>query len=95
MESKKVRGKIIAQIQHMLDHAIIKNRRFLDDEQLIKSEQLAVLEEIFNANVRDAEIRESRRVRRNLRLRAEVKAAFDGVNQCDLTGIDRVLQLDG
>jgi len=58
MESTKVRGKIIEQIQHMLDHAVIKNRRFLDDEQLIKSEQLAVLEEIFNANVRDAEIRE-------------------------------------
>jgi cell division control protein 6 len=58
MESTKVRGKIIAQIQHMLDHTVIKNRRFLDDEQLIKSEQLAVLEEIFNANVRDTEIRE-------------------------------------
>ena len=58
MEPTKVRGKIIEQIQHMLDHAVIKNRRFLDDEQLIKSEQLAVLEEIFNANVRDAEIRE-------------------------------------
>jgi len=58
MEPTKVRRKIIGQIQHMLDHAVIKNRRFLDDEQLIKAEQLAVLEEIFNANVRDAEIRE-------------------------------------
>jgi cell division control protein 6 len=58
MESTRVRGKIIEQIQHMLDHAVIKSRRFLDDEQLIKSEQLAVLEEIFNANVRDTEIRE-------------------------------------
>jgi len=58
MEPTKVRSKIIGQIQHMLDHAVIKNRRFLDDEQLIKAEQLAVLEEIFNANVRDAEIRE-------------------------------------
>lgn len=56
MESTRVRGKIIEQIQHMLDHAVIKNRRFLDDEQLIKSEQLVVLEEIFNANVRDIEI---------------------------------------
>jgi len=42
----------------MLRHAVIKDRRFLDDEQLIRSEQLAVLEEIFNANVRDTEIRE-------------------------------------
>jgi cell division control protein 6 len=58
MEPVTVRDKIIGQIQHMLDHAVIKNRRFLDDEQLIKAEQLAVLEEIFNANVRDAEIRE-------------------------------------
>ena len=30
----------------------------MDDEQLIKAEQLAVLEEIFNANVRDTEIQE-------------------------------------
>ena len=54
----KVRTKIVHEIQHMLQHAVIKDRRFLDDEQLIRSEQLAVLEEIFNANVRDAEIRE-------------------------------------
>ena len=42
----------------MVGCAIIKDRRFLDDEQLIKAEQLALLEEIFNANVRDAEIQE-------------------------------------
>jgi len=42
----------------MVNSAIIRDRRFLDDEQLIRSEQLAVLEEIFNANVRDAEIKE-------------------------------------
>ena len=53
-----VRAKIVDQIQRMLDHAVVVNRRFLDDEQLIRSEQLAVLEEIFNANVRDREIRE-------------------------------------
>jgi len=47
-----------SRIQHMVGNAIIKDRRFLDDEQLIRSEQLAVLEEIFNANVRDAEIQE-------------------------------------
>ena len=58
MEPSNVRDKIVREIQHMLGHAIIRDRRFLDDEQLIRSEQLAVLEEIFNANVRDAEIRE-------------------------------------
>jgi len=58
VETTNVRAKIAQQIQHMLSHTIIKDRRFLDDEQLIRSEQLVVLEEIFNANVRDAEIRE-------------------------------------
>jgi len=58
MESCNVRAKILSQIQHMVGSAIITDRRFLDDEQLIQSEQLAVLEEIFNANVRDSEIRE-------------------------------------
>lgn len=58
METASVRTKIVSQIQHMVSSAIIKNRRFLDDEQLIKAEQLAVLEEIFNANVRDTEIQE-------------------------------------
>ncbi len=58
METLNVRSKIVSQIQHILDHTLITDRKYLDDEQLIKSEQLAVLEEIFNANVRDAEIRE-------------------------------------
>src|SRR5512137_1226261 len=58
MEPATVRSKIASRIQHMVGNAIIKDRRFLDDEQLIRSEQLAVLEEIFNANVRDAEINE-------------------------------------
>ena len=58
MEAIKVRTKIVSQIQHMARCAIIRDRRFLDDEQLIRSEQMTVLEEIFNANVRDAEIRE-------------------------------------
>lgn len=58
MEPQKVRTKIVNQIKHMVDSAIILDRRFLDDEQLIRSEQLAVLEEIFNANVRDTEIQE-------------------------------------
>ena len=58
MEPSRVRTKIVSRIQHMVGCAIIKDRRFLDDEQLIKAEQLAVLEEIFNANVRDTEIQE-------------------------------------
>lgn len=58
METTAIRTKIVNQIQHVLKHVIIKDRRFLDDEQLIRSEQLAVLEEIFNANVRDPEISE-------------------------------------
>ena len=58
MEPTTVRRKILGRIRHMAKSAIIKNRRFLDDEQLIRSEQLVVLEEIFNANVRDAEIQE-------------------------------------
>ena len=58
MEPTTVRSKIVNEIQRMLDNTIIRDRRFLDDEQLIRSEQLAVLEEIFNANVRDTEIRE-------------------------------------
>jgi cell division control protein 6 len=58
METINVRSKIVGQIQHMVKSAVIKDRRFLDDEQLIRSEQLAVLEKIFNANVRDKEIKE-------------------------------------
>ena len=58
MESPTVRSKMLSQIEHMANRAVIRNRRFLDDEQLIRSEQMAVLEEIFNANVRDAEIQE-------------------------------------
>ena len=58
MENTTVRDRMVDRIQHMVDHAIVTDRRFLDDEQLIRSEQLAVLEEIFNAKVRDAEIQE-------------------------------------
>ena len=58
MQPTKVRTRMMSRIQHMVSNAIIKDRRFLDDEQLIRSEQLTVLEEIFNANVRDAEIQE-------------------------------------
>ena len=58
MESTPVKTRIVDQIQHMVRHAVIRDRRYLDDEQLIRSEQLTVLEEVFNANVRTAEIRE-------------------------------------
>ena len=57
-QNNSVRNRVMQQIQHMADHAVIKNRRFLDDEQLVRSEQMSVLEEIFNDNVRDEEIRE-------------------------------------
>jgi archaeal cell division control protein 6 len=58
MHIENVRTKMMVRIKHMVSNAIIKDRRFLDDEQLIRSEQLNVLEEIFNANVRDTEITE-------------------------------------
>ncbi len=58
MEQANARTKMAGSMRNMRDHAVILNRRFLDDEQLIRSEQLAVLEEIFNTNVRDREMRE-------------------------------------
>lgn len=58
MPAENCKRKIVRQIQHMAQSRIIKNPRFLDDEQLLNSEQQNVLEEIFNANVRDVEIKE-------------------------------------
>ena len=58
MEPNTVRTRMVSQIKHMVRNAIITDRRFLDDEQLIRSEQLSVLEKVFNAKVRDTEIRE-------------------------------------
>ena len=58
MENTNVKQKIINNMDTVADNAVIMNRRYLDDEQLIHSEQLEVLEEIFNANVRDYEIKE-------------------------------------
>jgi len=58
MEPGKARTKVASRIRHMVDSAVIKNRRYLEDEQLIKSEQLDVFDQIFNANVRDIEIKE-------------------------------------
>ena len=54
----KVEDKIEKQMRHLLKNTIILNRRFLDDEQLDREEQLKVLEEIFNVDVRDREIKE-------------------------------------
>ena len=58
MEASNIRGKLRDKITNKLTRSVIRDRRFLDDEQLLRSEQLAVLEEIFNANVRDTEIAE-------------------------------------
>ena len=58
METGTARAKVTDRIRHMVHSAIIKNRRYLEDEQLIKSEQLDVFDEIFSASVRDAEIKE-------------------------------------
>ena len=53
-----IRTRISERMRGTKHNAVIKDRRFLDDEQLIRSEQLELLEEIFNANVRDREIGE-------------------------------------
>jgi len=58
METADVRMKVLHKIDRSQKCSIIRERRFLDDEQLVRSEQLEVLEQIFNANVRDREIRE-------------------------------------
>ena len=47
MEHSSVRTRILDQIEHMAAHAVIQDRRYLDDEQLIRAEQLAVLDEVF------------------------------------------------
>ena len=53
----RVRRTIEDNLEHAAGKPLILRRRFLDDEQLIRSEQLAVLEEIFNENVRQQELR--------------------------------------
>ena len=89
MEPATVRSRMLSQIQHMVSNAIIKERRFLDDEQLVRSEQMAVLEEIFNANIREAEIRE---------LSSHFSGIFHGDHPCHLaiwgkTGTGKTLTL--
>ena len=45
-------------IETAASSSIINDRRFLDDEQLIRSEQTELLEAVFNAKIRDPEINE-------------------------------------
>ncbi len=57
-----VQSTIHSQIREQIDlaskNAIVVNPEFLDDEQLSREGQFAVLTEIFNTNVRNDEIRE-------------------------------------
>ncbi len=75
METSHIKKKVFDEMENVASHDIIVNARYLNDEQLIHSEQLQVLEEIFNANVRDTEIRmtvyvDNMRARTYLRLQA-------------------------
>ncbi len=58
MEQGDAQAKMEGQMRSLAGSAVILDRRYLDDEQLILSEQHEVLQQIFNANVRDREIRE-------------------------------------
>lgn len=53
-----IQEKIREQIDMATRNPIILNPNYLDDEQLSREKQFAVLTEIFNANVRDKEIRD-------------------------------------
>jgi cell division control protein 6 len=53
-----VEEKIEKQINSLLKKNIIINRKYLDDEQLNRKEQFKVLQEIFDVDVRDREIKE-------------------------------------
>lgn len=54
----KTQKKMESRFRALLDNAIVLDRRYLDDEQLDRKEQFQVLQEIFNENVRDREIKE-------------------------------------
>ena len=56
METSHIKKKVFDEMENVASHDIIMNARYLNDEQLIHSEQLQVLEEIFNANVRSEEM---------------------------------------
>ena len=57
MESP-ILSRLSDQIDSTVANRVIKDRRFLDDEQLIREEQIDLLEAIFNAKVRGSEIKE-------------------------------------
>lgn len=56
MEASHIRTKVFDEMENVASHDVIVNARYLNDEQLIHSEQLEVLEDIFNANVRSEEM---------------------------------------
>jgi len=56
METSHIKTKVFDEMENVANNDIIQNARYLNDEQLIHSEQLQVLEEIFNANVRNEEM---------------------------------------
>lgn len=58
MDIGSVRSNVFDQMSRMIRYKVIKNRRFLDDEQLMQAEQMKVVEEVFNANVREEELKE-------------------------------------
>jgi Cdc6-like AAA superfamily ATPase len=58
MEYIDAQAKMEGTMRGLRDKAVIRDRRYLDDEQLSRREQQAILEEIFNANVREREISE-------------------------------------
>lgn len=57
MERPVIEG-ISEQIDATVANRVIKDRRFLDDEQLLSAERTELLEAVFNAKVRDSEIKE-------------------------------------
>ncbi|MHC4677577.1 MAG: Cdc6/Cdc18 family protein [Planctomycetota bacterium] len=56
METSNIKTRLFDEMENVAGHDIIVNARYLNDEQLIHSEQLQVFEEIFNANVRNEEM---------------------------------------
>lgn len=53
----RIQDRIQKEIERACKNSIIVNQEYLDDEQLTRERQFAVLTEIFNTTVRDAEIR--------------------------------------
>ena len=109
METPPGRTKIVDQIKQIMDHAIVVNRRYLDDEQLIRSEQLAVLanslkDSVSFFNIGDETVDEATKVNKNeegknnLRAPAKKKEKpFQKTNisgKGDLINLEREMDLD-